>query len=50
MSQEQGMGPTGPDPGDAASADAHHGQVTGDGQVTGPSGLQGGRHREFGGS
>jgi len=42
MPQEQGVDQTGPNPGDAASADAHNGQVTGDGQVAGPSGLQGG--------
>ena len=40
--QEQGVDPTGPDPGDVAGADAYDGQATGDGQVTGPSGLQGG--------
>ena len=42
MPQEPGAGPTGPNLGDAAGADAHDGQVTGDGQVAGPSGLQGG--------
>ena len=42
MPQEQGVDPTGPNPGDAAGADAHNGQATGDGQVAGPSGLQGG--------
>jgi len=41
MPPEQGVDPTGPDPGDAAGADAHDGQATGDGQVAGPSGLQG---------
>ena len=41
MPQEQGVDQTGPDPGDAASADAYNGQITGDGQVAGPSGLQG---------
>ena len=50
MPQEQGEDPTGPNPGGAASADAHDGQTTGDGQVAGPSGLQGGRHHEPGGS
>ena len=50
MPQEQGEDPTGPNPGGAAGADAHDGQTTGDGQVAGPSGLQGGRHREPGGS
>jgi len=41
MPQEQGEDPTGPNPGGAAGADAHDGQATGDGQVAGPSGLQG---------
>ena len=50
MPQEQGVGQTGPNPGDAAGADVHNEQVTGDGQVAGPSGLQGGCHLEFGGS
>ena len=39
---EQGEDPTGPNPGGAAGVDAHDGQTTGDGQVAGPSGLQGG--------
>ena len=42
MPQEQAEDPTGPNPGGAAGADAHDGQITGDGQVAGPSGLQGG--------
>jgi len=42
MPQEQGENPTGPNPGDIAGADAHDRQATGDGQVAGPSGLQGG--------
>jgi len=42
MPQGQGVDPTGPNPGDAAGAHAHNGQVTGAGQVAGPSGLQGG--------
>ena len=42
MPQEQGENPTVLDPGGAAGADAHDGQATGDGQVAGPSGLQGG--------
>ena len=42
MPLEQGEDPTGPNPGGAAGVDAHDGQTTGDGQVAGPSGLQGG--------
>ena len=42
MPQELGGDPTGPNPGGAAGADAHDGQTTGNGQVAGPSGLQGG--------